>query len=408
MRVYQPYRAPVVAPGLTLGVLGSNRCGIPDTLSGAYTSGQAPPRTFKAQHTTSPQGAETNLRFVDVNYGFEAVSFAPSSANIVIKKFVEYPAGVFTQVTWDGGSLTKTINAGQSAKSDPCPVVIPPSTRWWERTVLMSISGDARLLQYGLPSGTTNISLGLDQGGAIGDFGNSGTIAASTGTSIYCCGAVIVDILADNARAVLIAGDSISAMGTGDVSGSGVHNGSGWAQRLIETKYTWAKIGRGSQAASDLLAASGLPYLTDFLSRISGAYTDVLLAHGRNDLGTSYNQSPDTVLANFANLVNRMDAGATKHLATVVPGTTTSDGNTTTGGQTVEVNKAAIDEFNDRVRAREPAYLTPESQVFDPSDGVSTSRNSGIWKAPPVPKTDQVHPNTFAVTDLILPNLILQ
>lgn len=373
----------------TIGIIAANRAGPGDRTSAVYT----PPITFRTEHWAHPQGAISNLQFVDVGWGFAAVTAAATGSNVTIKRYVEYPAGAFTAVTW-AASGSITVNSNASVISDKCAVTIPAGAQFWERIVITAITGAGTVIQMDNPSQATNTALGLSNGQVAGDFGNSGTVATSgAATSCFSAAAIIGDVAKNGARSFLIAGDSITYEGHGDVSSMGVNNGSGWAQRLVGPNYAWNKFGRGGQAATNIISdATTLGFLRALLGLIPNAYTDLMVLYGRNDVGT---RTAVQIVSDLNLLQQQFDWSARRHIGTVVPATTSTDAWATVGNQTPDAFAAVVNALNASIRAGLPWV---NGQLFEVSDAVSSARDSDLWAAPPISTVDGVHPNTLRAT----------
>ena len=72
------------------------------------------PFTSRRTHYASPQGNISNLQTVDINTYISDVGTVTAGAAHTIKRYIEYPLGVFTQVTW-GGQTTVTLAPGARA-----------------------------------------------------------------------------------------------------------------------------------------------------------------------------------------------------------------------------------------------------------------------------------------------------
>lgn len=371
----------------TPSIIVANRAGPGDQTSGVYTA----PITFRTEHWAHPQGAISNLQFVDLGWGFANVNAVASGSNITIKRYVEYPAGTFTAVTW-ASAASVAVNANASVISDKTTISIPAGAQFWERVVITAISGTGAILQINNPGGnTSNATLGLSNGQVAGDFGNTGTVAQSGGaTSNFSAAAIIGDVAVSNARAFLIVGDSITYEGRGDISSMGSKNGSGWAQRLLDPHYAWNKFGRGGQAATHIVGdAPTLTFLRAFLNLIPNAYTDLMLLYGRNDVGV---RTAVQIVSDFNLLQQQFDWSAKRHIGTVVPATTSSDAWATTVNQTPDAFASIVNTLNTSIRNGLPWV---NGQIFEVSDAVSSSRDSDIWAAPPISTVDGVHPNSL-------------
>jgi hypothetical protein len=367
----------------TENIVVANRLQVP-----TVTGGIAANFTSKRQHSASPQGDITDLRCIDVNWYFNSAGALAGGSTTTLKKFVEYPAGVFHQVRW-AAATTVTITTLNQAVSDVVissvtgePLIIPAGATFWERTVNAggTTSGSWPLIELpAMPS-----AIGTTDGNSTSDLGNSGTINPSaSSTNQIGSAAIMGTVLAANARAVAIVGDSI-AFGQGDITGSGAKGGSGWIARGLDPLYPYVKLARGGQQAASF-AAINAASLTSFIAAIG--VTDAIFEHGVNDLRLGRTQAQLT--ADMANIAGRF-ATPRKWLTTLTPRSDTTDAYATTTNQTPKTdgNMAALTAVNAERRAL-PAGFTA---VLDAADSAMPTRDANIWTA--AATADGTHPNT--------------
>lgn len=372
--------------GLTVGKLAANRTQAP-TAIGSNQSANVP-ITFRRAHYASPFGEVRNIQLVDVHWYFDDTNRRVTlpGSTVTFKRYLEYPAGVYWPVTWGGLSTVTNVDGGQSISDPVTGLVIPAGEQFWERTVITALTGTGVLCLTVLPSSATN--LGLTDGNVSGDFGNS-SATFNTGTAnTVGAAAILGTVAAQNARSVVLVGDSIT-YGQGDISSTGAKGGSGWSSRMFDARMPWTKIAKPGQSIAQLLSAT--TRLNTFLAAIN--YSEALISHGTNDL--SDGSSVASIQANFvtlAGLLNKSGA-ALIHQSTLPPQTTSPDSWATVVNQTILTggNRAARPDLNDGIRAF-PSYLT--GQVLDLADANMTARNSGIWATPPAPTADGTHHNS--------------
>jgi lysophospholipase L1-like esterase len=357
----------------TIGII-ANRFQVPTatvSLPANYTS--------RRSHFASPDGAVSNFKTIDC--GFVVAGNQPQAASArTIKRFIEYPAGVFTQVTW--GGATQIALGSTVVVSDPINLTIPAGAEFWERTVNLVASSTYPCQQ--LPASSQ--ALGVTDGNAASDLGNSGTIAATSTVTTFGATAMVGDIAAIGARSFVITGDSI-AFGEGDITGVGAKRGSGWIARALDVYgYPYVKITKPGQMASEFVTALSL--VTPFIQALQ--FSDVISEHGINDLRLSRTQAQ--VLADHQTIYG-LFPGKNIYQTTLTPRSSSTDAYATTANQLgkTDGNMVALVPINGVIRAK-PANV---HKVIDAADAAMTARDSLIWPAPPVPTGDGTHPNSY-------------
>lgn len=376
-----------IAVTTTLG-LGLNRGEVP-----VAPMSIAAPFTSRREHFSHPDGSISSCQTVDVGWYVDPTN--PNADARTIKRYIEYPANIFTQVTWNGGATSVTIAPGSVVKSDVFTISVPSLTKLWERTVNLNATVTNFPVQE-VSVGDTNSGLGLDDGNISGDFGNSGTIAATADIYSFGAAAFVCTINTPNARSFAITGDSI-AFGNADTS-IGSHGGLGYVEKMLDVHgYPYARYAKPSLKASDLVSNISKPQA--FFAALS--FSDAIQQLGINDL-TLGSESVATVLADHQTIYG-LFGSAHIFQTTLLPVTTSSDFWTTTSGQTFNSptngTLGSLNTLNDTIR-------TPPANVFrvlDAADVAMTSRDSDIWIAPPQPTPDGIHPippmsNTLATS----------
>jgi len=360
--------------GLTVGTLVASRFQY-NTTTQAVTQ----PRTYLREHTSHADGAIRNIQTIDVNRYLSGVAAGTAGAVHTIKRYIEYPAGVFTQVTW-AGSGTVSLGSGATVTSDVIAgLTIPPLTKFWERTVVLT---SATIPIMELPAGA-NVT-GVDDGNASGDLGNSGSISAGPLQTIGC-NMMKGDVLADNARAFVILGDSIT-LGAGDITSSGAHGAAGYPARILDQHgYPYFKLCKGGQGMLDAvtIAATINANLGLF------AYTDLMEQHGLNDLSLN-SRTKAQVEADLQTVLGQTNiVGKNIYKTTITPRSTSTDGWATTANQTptVDGNMADLTGLNTDIRAGLPNVNT----VLEAADAAMSARDSNIHLAPPAGTADGTH-----------------
>jgi lysophospholipase L1-like esterase len=336
--------------------------------------------TSRRQHYAHPDGAISNFKTVDCTFVLTGIT-PVQAATRTIKRYIEYPVDVFTQVTW-AGSTSVTLSTSV-VTSDVIPLTIPAGAIFWERTVNLGGTVSTFPVQEMPASSQT---LGLADGNSASDLGNSGTIAATSTANTFGATAMIGTIAVANAKSFVVVGDSI-AWGEGDISNVGSKGGNGWIGRALDSHgYPYVKIAKQGQQATDFTSATAP--VTAFLSAIN--YTDAVCEFGINDLRLGRTQAQ--VLADHQTIYGVIGSGKRVYQTTLTPRSATTDAYATTTNQTAKTdgNMAALNALNASIRAI-PANV---NFVIDAADAAMSARDSGIWTAPPAATTDGTHPNS--------------
>jgi hypothetical protein len=380
------------APQVTNSIIAANRTVTPGSLSGAITA----PFTYISEHRSSPQGAISNLQTIDLGWYYFDNGTTMSEGNIggtfTMKRYVEYPSGTFTAVLWSGAASGTVIDGGQLVSDAVAALSIPASTKFWIRTVITAVTGASVVPQSALPGAPT--ALGVIDGSVSGDFGNTGTVSASAATSdLYKPVAILGTVAVANAKAHVLVGDSITAIGQGDSLGVGSNGGSGPIPRTIDPLCAYTRIGRQAIAAKDI-AASNTKLQT--LIAAFGSFTHVGMFLGTNDFNTRYNRTAAQCLTDCATILGLFsNTGVTKYQVTLGGSATSTDGFKSAGNQTADATHLAqVPTFNVAIRAI-PASLNG-GFCYDFGAYVVPVTDNCKWRTPYVMTADGTHPNTYA------------
>lgn len=401
----QPGAGPFAAS--TADIVASSTGQVPNGSINNMTNGF----TSRRADFASPEGDVADLRTVDVSFYMAAGGFVTTQA-FGIKRYLEYPAGVFHQVTWNGGATTRALGSGapNAVTSDiilssltGAPIVIPAGAPFWWRTV--KVSGTASGTNYVpvIARPASSLTLGIDDGNAATDMGNSGTISPTSGANTFGPAAVVGTVYNADARAFFLFGDSL-VDGYGDVGGVGAHNASGWMARGIGGLWPMVKAGLGGALAQSFgsgLSAGHQTKLTDFLTLVG--YTDAIVGFGINDLSQA-SRLPAEVLADLQAIHSRfagrnlLASGSRLWQTTMTARTTSSDGWASAGGQTAKTDGTygQVNTLNAGMRAT-PA---PLFGVVDAADFDMTARDSVIHGGPYPCSADGTHFNSAKAADM--------
>jgi lysophospholipase L1-like esterase len=379
----------------THNIVAANRTVTPGSISSPLTGGLTPPFTYRTEHWASPEGTVSDIQFLDVGWYYydngTVIAETAIGGTFTFKRYIEYPAGVFTPVMYNGNQLATVPDGGQVKSDAVAALQIPPATRFWVRTVFTGATGANVIPLSAIAAAAT--TLGITDGFSAGDLGNSGTVAVSSSVSDQYKPAAIVGTIAKaNATAHVFVGDSITAIGQGDTFSVGVQGGSGWLARALDPLYPYTRIGRQAISAKDIAAAN--TKLRALIAAIS--YTHVGIGLGTNDFNTRNNRSAAQCLTDCGTIMGLFpNTGVTKYQATLGGNASSTDGFKSAGNQTANATQAAqIPTFNPAVRAKQ-AYLNGGFVVEYGNATVPVTDNCK-WRTPYVMTLDGTHPNTYA------------
>ena len=346
-------------------------------------------------HVASAEGDITSLVFTEVRtYISDAfVATYPtgtSSADVSLRKYVEYPQGTFTPVLYGGAAPLIMGNAVRTKTSDALAITIPAGATWWEHTINASgVAIDFAAIE--LPA--TAAALGV----LYNKYASAGNAPAhqvtSTASTLFFGSSLITGtIAAANVKSHSVIGDSVT-FGEGDITGVGAKGSNGYIGRVFDkTGKPYVKFAKRGMSASDFVAlfASANTDLDPYLALVNAAVTHLNNIYGVNDLRLARTQGQ--LLADYQTIYGKFP-GKEVVQATLTNRTTSTDAWATTVNQTQrsDGNWGALTSVNTAIRAPQANVTT----VIEASDAASTARNSNIWPAPPVPTTDGTHPNSY-------------
>lgn len=390
----------------TLGAIVGNRIKFPTT-SGTVANLV----TSQIAHTAPAAGAISALKFTDVWYFLNpSFGFSVLAATLTIKKWVEYPRGTFTPVTW-AASATGTISTTvRNLTSDACPVSIPAGAAWWEHTMNAGASATFALRE----NSATAAALGvLDAKYTAADVNTPASQLAGEASAAAFGSALITGTIAAPGykSPYIVAGDSI-AWAQGDITSVGVSGSSGYLGRIFDAQgLSYGMFAKPGISMSNFVTmySAGSATLNPFVALVNAVTNlKVILQAGVNDLRLGRTQSQ--FLADCQTVQSFFPGKAVGQM-TLTPRSTSTDVWATEVNQTAQTdgNWAAEPATNDAIRAV-PAGV---SAVYEAADTAMTARNSGIWKSSPtvafVPTLDGTHPTSLlaaylaANTTLVLP-----
>lgn len=310
---------------------------------------------------------------------------------ITVRAAIERPDGTKIPVFFNG-SRDVVIQPGANAVSDPVAVDVKyddASAFVYSRNYVTVTSGQKfPLNQYVVTA--SNAQDQMDIGTTTTDKTLTGTGASAAGQGF---GPTIVlgnrPVASRRKPLVAIVGDSIP-WGNDDTT-TGADAGlkdRGFVNRALETAVIpYVKIAAGGDSPSYFNQFTKSQYRRGLIT--GSEYAIFYASINRIRLGDSF----ATVQADALAMWNWLAARGMKvYACTIGPKTTSSNGWTTTGAQTLDTYNANRVLFNDWIRTT-PAPLTG---YFEVADVMETARNSGIWKVDGAGSytTDGLHPKT--------------
>ncbi|MBY3162113.1 hypothetical protein HFO65_15875 [Rhizobium laguerreae] len=374
--------APVIP---TEGVLAANRGQFPTDVANIANDTVAMREVW-----FSPEGDVTNPIVHHVNTYITDLFGLTNGSVGTFSAYLEYPLGVFTQLTYNGGSLT--YGATGVVSSDPVPGVTGlAGTRAWVHT--RCHSGGTTTACVELPANADTIGVTDTKYAWTGSPSHP---APQASTLFFGANAVTGTIAKTNARAFGITGHSIP-FAQGDISGSGPKGGSGGHARGLDNRYPYVKICKGGMDTANMAALRGSSTIATFI-RVCGL-TDVIQDFTGGDLRNG--NTVDAIKENIQTVFGMFGNCKRFYLVTALDRTDSTDGYATTVNQTPKTDGNWINQItlNTDIRAGLPRVTA----VLDICSVTSSSFNSGVWPGSPARTTDGVHPNTYECLNVIAP-----
>jgi hypothetical protein len=373
----------------SLPIIGSRGSAFADNSPSNLSNGTDTTTTYRYKHTILFDGSDVRLVYGNFYNGdVKGVN------SITVRSGVEIPVATpqgsatvpSTLPVSFNGSRSVVIEPGCWAVSDPVPVDVTAGQLLYTRTNVTVASAGQKwpvsLYTYA----------GEQEGSVAGsDTSDSGTIPTVSARGF---GPVAVLGIPDRGKPATVAGLGDSIMfGSGD---SGYPNGLGYATRaLMDANIGFMNLAKNTEQAAQVASIPGFKYRRNLLV----SCTHVMEAYGRNDWGNA--ASLATLQANKIYLWNAAaKRGIKVTTATNFPATTSTDGWTSAGGQTVVAGESVRVALNNWIRDGAPmlngvAVATgsnatgtvrigasghPVIGYHELADAAETARNSGIWK----------------------------
>ncbi|UGY15128.1 hypothetical protein HAP48_0042490 [Bradyrhizobium septentrionale] len=363
---------------------------------GDYTQGGGTATRFESR--IKMRSAPVYVRDIRLLYGNFLANATSSDADapndITVEAALESLTGVFTRRAFFGAQVNRLLAAGAHYFiSDKIGADLAPSTDFAIRTGV-TVASAGQFVQYGVLTLTTADTFVENTSGSSQVLGFTGAMVANGGVLVskgYGPLAVLGYPLTPT-PAVVIRGDSI-AVGVADVNNNVGANG--FLERGLVGASGGAIPYMNLARAGDSLqgeGAIGHGWRRDSLMEYATHYvTDM----GNNDPagGVSLASMQTLALANWKSAKAR---GLKVYQCTLLPRCTSSDGFTTTGGQTVVANYESTG-----IRGLFNAWLLTQvgvtiDGVIDVAAVVEDPANPGKWKVSGgVLTADGIHPNAL-------------
>ncbi len=279
---------------------------------------------------------------------------APVGNMTIMGAEIEYPNGVYTPITFGGGSPSIITAPLTNVTSDPVSVAIPNGALFRVRGLYDKCCNQTRGPNATIGEGSVYPATGLTLVTA--------RAAGFNANFTYTPSAIIGRTTKHSA---FILGDSLPS-GFSDVfmRADGSYGTAGGALNA----YAWGQMVQWGGSPADYLAAAG-PLQAELIQYA----TDVVGEFGANHLFDS--DSAALTLANQA-AIRALYPSKRFHLTTITPKTTSTDNWATLVNQTVIANEAQLQAYNAAVLANAMGYAPP----LDFASILESSLGSGKWK----------------------------
>ena len=376
------------AQAMTLNTLAAGPGRVPTSFQ-ANTNVGTFPITTRAPAWASGDGAIRNLRTGDVGRAWVAFPDSDNAGPYRFKRTLEYPVGVYHDVTWAGAPDVIVPPGVEIALSDMIldsrngqPLVIPAAAKFYWITVFLAINGAATgYPRISVPA--TPASVGEEHGLVYGqDYSKGGTVPPSAEGWVYEPAFVRGDVAAANARSMYIMSDSKNAEGTSDVTSYGPRGGHGMVQRTCDKLMIPYMINGRATATATHMISSAQKYHAKLFAAVGVSHAH--MAMGSNDLSGSSNGY--AILQRFEAVMATIPAQIVLGVNTIQPGAQSSDRFTTLENQVQETlaRRNARLYINQEIRKKTgiTAFLA-SGYIFDEEDFIATGRGTAIQKLPP-------------------------
>jgi lysophospholipase L1-like esterase len=275
---------------------------------------------------------------------------------------IEYPVGVFTQVTF-GGSAYGVAASGATLVSDFVAVNIPDGARFWTRNYQQSPGG----IYFGsrVSDGTGENRFSATSFGDFTMTASSGVNTVSAGSSAGTSTGPCAILGMTNKKTVAIYGDSIAAY-VGDKGDAAVLQN--YIERAIGGKYAYMNLAQTEDRAFYFVAShSRRVPLADYCSHVIVEYgINDIWANGRT--AAQLSTDIDTIISYFPS--------KPVAVCTLLPyASSSTDGYTTVAGQTI----SSFEAIRSVVNAQRRNGINGATAIFDGERAVESGYQSGTW-----------------------------
>lgn len=295
----------------------------------------------------------TRLKIVWSHWWGNAQS--PAGNLTIIGAEIEYPTGVFTPITFNGGSASVVTAPLTNVTSDWVNISIPD-------TFLFHVRG----LYDGCCNQTRGPNSTLSEGSVYPATGLTLVTARSASFNANFTYTPSVIFGDTDKSTVVMLGDSL-ASGLGDNYQRA--DGSYGATSGALNSYAWAQMVQWGGSPADYLAYAG-PLQAELISYA----TDIVAEFGANHLFDS--DSAAKTLADQAS-IKALYPTKNFHLGTITPKTTTTNNWSDLAGQTIIANEVELQSYNAQVLGNLMGYAMP----LDFASVLEDTRGQGKWKA---------------------------
>jgi len=346
------------------------------TYTGVIATGCYHPSAKSASqqfNSRSEHYARDNITSLQIAFAnnFGAAEAGPGSS-MTIRASIEYPRGTFTIVNWSGARDVVIPDGDDSPLSDPVEIVIPRGAFFSVRSFAQCAGG---VVYKGFYANRVNGGAEAATSG-LTDKTTCGTIPTGRHVVAPCL------IVGKTDRPALgLIGDSVCA-GAGD-NIADVSGDIGILARPLGPHFAYINQAISSEPLGNFIGANGAK------RRARTAWcSHIICEYGRNDF-TSVSGS---VFLGYVTTCAGLFPGKPFFQTTITPRTSSTDGWTTVGGQTVDGGHTSRLLVNHRLRA---GGVPGVYDFFDLTKVVESDRDSGLWKAPGY-TVDGTHPTTPA------------
>lgn len=325
--------------------------------------------------------AITSLQVCDVNWYATTTGETSNTGTSLITRTIEYPAGTYTRVTWSSANSV-TLSAGQTLCSDAVSVSIPSGALFFDKKYQVNST------QVLIVNGSPKMNL------ALGDAVNNANVDQTTTTTADSGGGNLIPPAAIIAST---SSPSICAIGSSRMSGVGDtvvdSTGDSGYSRMFGGSFAYINMGIPGDVMSELGAGGGAKRIALALQSCSHLWMDP----GLNDLNNAKTAAQVEGYISF--VVNQWPSLSHVIINDEAAWTTSSDGWTTTSGQTVKSFEAQRVLLNTYIDG-----LAGYNQIVNANTFDGNGTNSQFWNNPVVGGSqftaDGIHENSPSLVTL--------